>query len=220
MEAAPFGDRRGGPAGSGKLAAAYDRPGIEAADGESRFQLHDKVFANLPAGTGQIGDFLLVYILGEEIGDNAQVVIPTGIVRVESRDAGHPALVSVVRQFGQIMLDQRVMPLVTVSSGIGRPTDVVAGPTEEVLYISSDPVLPSLQSYVVMSAKSAGGVRVGDQFTLIDDSVDPRNPAPPVPAALAEVVRVTPFAVTAILINQDQPRIKRGMKATLTARMP
>jgi LysM repeat protein len=220
MDSAPFGDRRGGPAGSGKLAAAYDRPGIEAADGESRFQLHDKVFANLPAGTGQIGDFLLVYILGEEIGDNAQVVIPTGIVRVESRDAGHPALVSVVRQFGQIMLDQRVMPLVTVSSGIGRPTDVVAGPTEEVLYIGSDPVLPSLQSYVVMSAKSAGGVRVGDQFTLIDDSVDPRNPAPPVPAALAEVVRVTPFAVTAILINQDQPRIKRGMKATLTARMP
>jgi hypothetical protein len=220
MDAAPFGDRRGGPAGSGRLAAAYDRPGIEAADGESRFQLHDRIFANLPAGVGQVGDYLLVFTLGEEIGDNAQVVIPTGVVKVESRDAGNPALVSVVREFAQIMLDQRVMPMVTGASVAGRPVDVASGPTEEVLYIGSDPVLPSLQNYVVLSAKSASGVRVGDQFTLIDGSVDPRHPAPPVPAALAEVVRVTPYAVTAILINQDQPRIRRGMKATLTARMP
>ncbi len=220
MDSAPYGDRRGGPSGSGRLAAAYDRPGIEAPDGESRFQLHDKVFVNIPAGMGQVGDFLLVYTLGEEIGDSAQVVIPTGIVMVEARDAGHPALASVVRQFGQITLDQRVTPLLRVASGGGVPADVAAGPTEEVLYIANNPVLPSLQSYVVMTAKSGGGIRVGDRFTLIEEAVDLRHPAPPVPAALAEVVRVTPYAVTALLISQDQPRIRRGMKATLTARMP
>ncbi|MGH9423356.1 MAG: hypothetical protein ACRD3J_25510, partial [Thermoanaerobaculia bacterium] len=220
IEAAPFGDRRGGPAGSGRLAAAYDRPGIEAADGESRFQLRDRVFVNLPAGAGRVGDRLLVYRLGEEIGEDAQVVIPTGILRIESRDARGPALATVVRQFDQIMLDQRVMPLPAASSANGRPIDVADGPTEEVLYIGNNPVLPSLQSYVVMSANNAAGIRVGDQFTVIDSSVDPRNPAPPVPAALAEVVRVTPFAVTAIVVNQDRPKITRGMKATLTARMP
>ena len=41
---------------------------------------------------------------------------------------------------------------------------------------------------VVLTAKSANGIRVGDQFTLIDDSVDPKYPAPPVRAAVAEVV--------------------------------
>jgi LysM repeat protein len=220
IEAAPFGDRRGGPAGSGRLAAAYDRPGIEAADGESRFQLRDRVFVNLPAGVGQVGDRLLIYRLGDEIGEDAQVIIPTGILRVEARDSRGPALASVVRQFDQIQLDQRVMPLPAASSGTGRPIDVANGPTEEVLFISNNPVLPSLQNYIVMSARNAAGIRVGDQFTLIDGSVDPEHPAPPVPAALAEVVRVTPFAVTAILVNQDQPRITKGMKATLTARMP
>jgi hypothetical protein len=83
-----------------------------------------------------------------------------------------------------------------------------------------DPVLPSLQSYVILSARASGGVRVGDQFTLMDDTVDPRYPAPPVPAAVAEVVRVTPQGVTAIIVDQEQPKIYEGMPARLTARAP
>ncbi len=221
MESAPFGERVGGPAGSGRLAASYDRSGIETKDGERRFQLHDRVFADLPlSAQGQNGDYMLVYRLGEEVSEVAQIMIPTGIVRLESRQQGGPALVSVVRQFGEIRLDQRIMPLADMSSAPGKPSAIARGPTEKVVYISSDPVLPSLQSYVVLTSGTASGVRVGDQFTLIDDSVDPRYPAPPVPAALAEVVRVTPFGVTAILIDQDQARIRRGMKATLTARVP
>ncbi len=221
IESAPYGDRLGGPPGAGRLAAAYDRPGIESPGGERRFQLHDRVFVDLPAGvSGSSGDYLLVYRLGEELNDEAQIVIPTGVVRVESRQSGGPALVSVVRQFGEISLDQKLTPLTGAASSMGRATPVAAGTTEKVMYIANSPVLPSLQSYVVLTAKSASGVRVGDQFTLIDDTIDPRYPAPPVPAALAEVVRVTPFAVTTILIDQDQPRVRRGMKATLTARMP
>jgi hypothetical protein len=80
--------------------------------------------------------------------------------------------------------------------------------------------LPSIQNYVLLSAKSANGVRVGDQFTLIDDSVDPRHPSPPVPAAVAEVVRVTPYAVTVIVVDHEQPRIYAGMLARLSARAP
>jgi hypothetical protein len=89
-----------------------------------------------------------------------------------------------------------------------------------VLYVAGEPVLPTLQTYVLLSARSANGVRVGDQFTLIDDSVDPRYPAPPVPAAIAEVVRVTPYAVTAIVVDHEQPRIYPGMVARLSARAP
>lgn len=221
IDSAPFGDRKGGPSGAGRLAAAYDRPGIAAPDGERRFQLHDRVFVKLPTGISAFsGQLLLVYRLGREISDNAQLMIPTGIVRVESQQLGQPALASVVRQFEEIRLGQPLMLLVTTMASPGVLMPVAAGQSEKVIYISGNNVLPSLQSYVVLTSRPATSVRVGDRFTLIDDSVDPQYPAPPVPAAVAEVVKVTPFAVTAIIIDQDQPRIRTGMTARLTARLP
>ena len=87
------------------------------------------------------------------------------------------------------------------------------------LWVHNDPVLPTLQSYVVLSLEAGNDVAVGDQFTLMDASVDPSHPAPPVPAAVAQVVRVTPFAITALVVDHDQPTVKAGMPARLTARM-
>lgn len=220
IESAPFAMKRGGPVNRGRLAAAYDRPGIVAAAGERRFQLNDRVFLDLPKGVaGKPGDLLLAYRLGEEISEVGQLVIPTGIVRVESSNLGMP-MGRVVKQFGEIVLDQSLIQLESIPASVGRAVAVPPGPVEKVLYVAGEPVLPTLQTYVLLSAKSANGVRVGDQFTLIDDSVDPKHPAPPVPAAIAEVVRVTPYAVTAIVVDHEQPRIYAGMLARLSARAP
>jgi hypothetical protein len=221
IEAAPFTTRRGGPSGAGRLAAAYDRPGILAAAGGRRFQIKDRIFVELPRGAaGTPGEVLLAYRMGPVIGDDAQVVLPTGMLRVESVEPGRPVLARVIRQFDEMTLDQKIMSLETLQPSVGTPTAVAPGPTERVIYIMHDPVLPSLQSYVILSARASGGVRVGDQFTLMDDTVDPRYPAPPVPAAVAEVVRVTPQGVTAIIVDQEQPKIYEGMPARLTARAP
>ena len=220
IEAAPFAMKTGGPVNNGRLAAAYDRPGIKAAAGERRFQLNDRVFVDLPRGVaGNAGDLLLTYRLGEEISDVAQLVVPTGVVRIESSALGKP-MGRIVRQFGEIVLDQHVIQLESIPPSVGKPVAVPPGPVERVVYVANDPVLPSLQSYVILTAKSANGVRVGDQFTLIDDSVDPKYPAPAVPAAIGEVVRVTPFAVTVIVVDHEQPRIYAGMSARLSARAP
>ena len=100
-----------------------------------------------------------------------------------------------------------------------NPTPVQDGSTAHVLWVHEDPVLPSLQTYVVLTSEAGSDVRVGDQFTLIDASVDETHPAPPVPAAVAQVVRVTPYAVTALVVDHDQPTIRAGMPARLTARM-
>ncbi len=221
IESAPFSTRRGGPSGSGRLAAAYDRPGILVSAGSRRFQIKDRVFVDLPRNSiGQPGEVLLAYRMGPVIGDDVQVVIPTALLRIESTKPGQPALARVMRQFGEIALDQRVMSLETLEPSIGRPVAVQAGPTEKVIYVENDPVLPSLQSYIILTSRSNSGVRVGDQFTLMDNSVDPRYPAPPVPAAVAEVVRVTPYGVTAIIVDHEQPRIFAGMTAVLSARAP
>ena len=101
IESAPFAMKRGGPVNNGRLAAAYDRPGIKSSAGERRFQLHDRVFVDLPRRVaGNAGDMLLAYRLGEEIGDDAQLVIPTGLVRIESNALGKP-MGRIVKQFGE-----------------------------------------------------------------------------------------------------------------------
>lgn len=221
IESAPFGDRLGGPKGSGRLSGAYDRPGIAMPAGDRRFQLKDRVFVDLAASSSaRVGDVLLSYRLGPEISDVAQIVIPTAILRIESTTAGQPALARIMKQFAEIRLDQKVMALNDLQPSVGAPVRVNPGPAEKVVYIANDPVLPSLQNYVVITAKAANGVRVGDQFTLIDDTIDPRYPAPAVPTAIAEVVRVTPYGVTAIIVDQEQPKIRMGMLARLSARAP
>ena len=221
IESAPFGDRIGGPRGSGRLSGAYDRPGIQTPAGDRRFQLKDRIFVDLPASSSaRVGDVLLSYRLGPELSDVGQLVIPTGILRIESTTAGQPALARIMKQFAEIRLDQRVMALNELQPSVGSPTRVNPGPAEKVIYVANDPVLPSLQSYVIITTKAANGVRVGDQFTLIDDTIDPRYPAPAVPAAIAEVVRVTPYGVTAIIVDQEQPKIRTGMLARLSARAP
>jgi LysM repeat protein len=221
VEAAPFAERQGGPRGAGSLAAAYDRPGIAAKASDQRFQLRDPIFVELPSGQpGRVGDRYLAFVLGPVLTDESQLMIPTAIVQVESVQPGQLTLARVVRQFGEIRLDQSLVSLQSVvPSVVTSPTPVSDGRTAHVLWVHEDPVLPSMQSYVVLSSEGGADVRVGDQFTLIDASVDLSHPAPPVPAAVAQVVRVTPYAVTALVVDHQQPTIRAGMPALLTARM-
>ena len=170
--------------------------------------------------TARLGDRYLVVVPGASIDEASQLMIPTGIVRVESVEPGQLALARIVRQFGDIRLDQL---LVGVESSVPAVTatriPISDGRSAHVLWVHNDPVLPTLQSYVVLSLEAGNDVSVGDQFTLMDATVDVTHPAPPVPAAVAQVVRVTPFAITALVVDHDQPTVKAGMPARLTARM-
>jgi LysM repeat protein len=219
VDAAPFVDREGGPAGAGRLSAAYDRPGIQSPAREMRFHLRDAVFVELPDGRQpQAGDRYVAFTFGPLLVEGEQVMLPTAILQVESFAAGQPTVARIIRQFGEISLDQPLIPFVPAAvSATASPSRVANGATGEVVWVNGDPVLPSIQSYVILHVRGAAGV--GDQFTLIDDKDDPTHPAPPVPAAVAQVVRVTPFAVTAIVLDHDQPTIKAGMPVRLTSRM-
>jgi len=221
VEAAPFADRLGGPVGAGRLAAAYDRPGIAAAAGDQRFSLQDPVFVELPAGrAARVGDRYLVFVQGPELTDDSQLMIPTAVVAVEEVRPGELTLARVVAQYAEVRLDQSLVPLeVTVPPVNMSPTPVSDARTAHVIWVHQDPVLASLQSYVVLTREAGADIRVGDQFTLMDATVDEKHPAPPVPAGRAQVVRVTPYALTALVVDHQQPTIRAGMPATLTARM-
>jgi len=221
VEAAPYADR--GPSGAGRIVASVDRPGIKTGIVQSRFQLNDNLYAELPRGaTPRLGDLYMSYVLGPDLGDNGQVIVPTGIIRIEQLPAGQRPVGRVIRQFGEVMLDQRLIPAPSLELPDGMLSPVVGGTRGKVVYVPNDPVLPSIGHYVIISPSSKNGLGMGDEVTFIDNTTGTgdNTAAPPVVAAVGQVVRVTPFSATVIITGQDQPTIRDGMPVRLTGKMP
>ena len=221
VEAAPYTDRGGGPRGAGRLVASVDRPGIKASIVESRYQLNDYLYVDLPRGaTPQIGDSYMSFVLGTDLGGYGQVIKPTGILRVESLPAGQRPVLRIVKQFDAIWLDQPLIAAPDISAPTGVIAPVEGGSRGKVIFVPDEPVLPSIGHYVIISQNASSGVAVGDEITFIDNSAgrEDENPAPPVIAAVAQVVRVTPYATTVIIVRQNQPTLRDGMPARLTGK--
>ena len=220
VEAAPYGDRE--PRNPGRLIASVDRPGIKTTIVQSRYQLNDDLYVDLPRGAvPHLGDTYMSYVVGQDLGDNGKVIIPTGILRVESLPIGQRPIVRIIRQFGEIMLDQKLTTTPDLALPSGTLSPVIGGARGKVVYVHNEPVLPSIGHYVIISTNARNGVQMGDEVTFIDNSTgrEDENPAPPVTAAVAQVVRVTPFSATAIIIRQIQPTIRDGMPVRLTGKM-
>lgn len=223
IEAAPYADRDGGPRGPGRLVSSVDRPGIKTTIVSARYQLNDDLYLDLPRGqVARLGDTFMSYVLGPDLGDFGQVVVPTGILRIEALSSGRGAVARIIRQFGEIKLDQRVIPAPDVTVPSGTLSAVIGGTRGTVVHVPDEPVLASIGHYVLISPNAKNGVNVGDEVTFIDNSVGPedRNPAPPVVAGVGQVVRVTPYAATAIIVRQTQPTIRNGMPVRMTGKMP
>lgn len=223
IEAAPYADRDGGPRGAGRLVASVDRPGIKTSIVQSRYQLNDALYIDLPRGqAARIGDTYMSYVLGDDLGDFGQLVIPTGILRVDALPSGQGPIARIVRQFGEVKLDQRLIRAPDIPFPTGTLAPVAGGTRGKIVYVHGEPVLPSIGHYVLISNNARSGVRVGDEITLLDNSTGREDelPAPAVIAGVAQVVRVTPYAATAIIIRQTQPTIRDGMPVRLTGKMP
>jgi len=73
----------------------------------------------------------------------------------------------------------------------------------------------------VLDASARKGTRVGDQFTLVR-SRETRPGLLAIPEeeiAVAQVVRVTPYAATALIVSQDHPAVGRGTRARVSGKM-
>lgn len=214
VQAAPYAERSGGPRDAGRLVSSVDRPGIKATLIRSKYQLNDDLFVQLPKGyVPRVGDNYVSYVMGPDLGDNGQVVIPTGILRIVAVSPGQRPLARIVRQFGEIELEQPliVAPEITIPSERAL-TPVAGGAGGTVVYVHEQPVLPSIGHYVLISQNARSGIKVGDEVTFIDNSIGSEDHnAPPVVAGVGQVVRVTPFAATVIIVRQIQPTIREGM---------
>jgi hypothetical protein len=197
-----------------------DRPGIKTSLVQLRYQLNDDLFVDLPKGSvARVGDTYMSYVLGPDLGDFGQVVIPTGILRIEAVTPGQRPLARIVRQLGEIELDQRMTTAPNITIPTSRAlTPVVAGARGTVIYLDGDPILPSIGHYVLITPNAKSGIKIGDEVSFIDDLTGRNSDieAPPVVAAIGQVVRVTRYAASVIIVRQVQPTIREGMAVRVT----
>ncbi len=223
IDAAPFVVGGKGPMAAGEIVGTAERPGIAMDVRGRRFQLNDVVYITPPPGSGRpaVGARFTSLAIGPIVLDSARLAIPTAILQVAESGPGQPVAARVIRQFGTVEIGQPIVVYTAETASSRVPVasmDVLEG---RIVWIHNDPVLPSLQHYVFLDVPR-GAARMGDRFTLIDQTR--RGAAdstrPPEPAALAQVVRVTPYAATAIIVDQELPTISIGMRARLSARVP
>jgi hypothetical protein len=227
--AAPWMERSDAERRDGRLVGLAELPGIVQASSRHRIIAQERVYITLPAGTSASpGQRLLMVAEGPRLPGGDRVLTPTGVVEVERVGNGEASTARVVQQFGDILLGQAVAPLERLSMSMDvRPAPLANGTEAKVISVPSGVVLPTLGYYVILSATSSDGVKVGDQFTLFEDrrkgpSLEGVAPVmlPEEPIALAQVVKVTDRGTTAIVVSQRHPVIHAGVSARMTARMP
>jgi LysM repeat protein len=224
--AAPWVDRSGGPSGHGRIIASAEVPGIAQATDRAFMMPYERGYITLPEGVNVArGDRLLAFADGEQLGNGAQVMLPTGILEVTRVAEGEAATVNIVQQFASIEVGQRVIPLTRFDmSTEARPEAVTGGLESEVRAVPSRTVLPTVGYYVILGATSSEGVQAGDIFTLYRPRTRVSGAGgsatiPEEPIALAQVVKVNNHGTTAMIIDQRHPAIKKGVQARLTGKM-
>ena len=225
--AAPYVDREGGPRGFGRILKSGDLTGVAEASERFRFQAFDKIFIAPPVGyVAPEGERYLAIKLGPMIENQGQIIIPTGVVEVTSpARGGMAATAKVVRTYAGVNATDRLIPIDTAGAGTTvRPQSVAGGPSTKIQWIFGEPVLPSVGSFVVLATSARNGVRMGDEFTVYmprkknEDDHHPDDPE--ILISKMQVVRSTPYGVTAVIVGQEQPAIREGMNARITAKMP
>jgi hypothetical protein len=221
----PFAGPAGGPVKPGKIVATTDtRLGTVQAIGNS-LQLQQEVTVIPPAGVRAVrGDRFLVYKTGDALVGHGRVVEPVGTVKVIDpalRDGG-AVLASVDAMFSTMYLGDRLMPLDTLVAREGVfPVAVQPDLTGKVLWMQNAPLLPSIGQYLIFNAAALDGVVTGDQMTLVRErGKSPKgDQLPDEVLAVAQMLRVTQFGSSAIIIWVNDAGIEPGTLGRLTAKM-
>ena len=225
--AAPFVDQDGGPRGPGRVIERADLSGIPELSEQEIFQLYDRVLISPPAGNvSPEGERFVSYTFGPYVRGVGQIVVPTGVIEVtRAPRRGEYALGRVVRVFGDMRPDQKLMPYDSSALATrGRAQSVNDGRWASIQWVQGEPVLPSVLTYAVLNITSRDGVQLGDEFELFRERISPQDGGqlakPEISIARAQVVRVTPFGTTVLIQSQSQPKIEKGTMARMSAKMP
>jgi nucleoid-associated protein YgaU len=224
---APYMDRDGGPRNAGEVVGVVDVSNIINAAEVEHYGLGQELYLRMPRGVKpEVGQRLYTYTLGASFGGHGQVIEPTGIVTVLQPGSGNVATIArITQQFAYMQLHQGVLLVDPAILPNTPPSPLTGGAQAHVVWVEHNQVLPTVGYYVVLDAPAnKGSVRVGDQITLFRqrekvESTRGDVVLPESDIAIAQVVRVTPFGISAVIIAQDQPAVEPGVTARVTARV-
>jgi hypothetical protein len=228
--AAPWLDRVNGPNDQGTIVGSAEIPGIATRSPRSRMLNEERAYITLPKDiVPSRGDRYLAFQLGPLLENGSQMIEPTGVVEVERAENGDASTVRIITQYSNVEAGQGIIPIDRFTLGNeARPAPLMLGTEGRVVFIAHNSVLPSVQSYVVIDVTAKDGAKIGDQYTLyvprrkvlVKGRGDQMATVPEERVALGQVVKVTDRGTTLILVDQQNPAVKLGTKARLTARMP
>ncbi|HVB32630.1 MAG TPA: LysM domain-containing protein [Gemmatimonadaceae bacterium] len=226
-ERAPYVVRPGAMSGVGRVLRSADLDANGDIEPTTIFKAYDDVLIQAPAGVSTAkGARYVALAMGPNVYGVGQVVIPTGIVEVtRTPEAGTAGIGQVVQLFGEMNPGQVLVPLDTAGvSSTARPKPLKDGRWATIKWVMAEPVLPTLQSYVVLDVTAGDGIRPGDEFEVFRTRQVSRRVGglaePEIPIGKAQVIKVTPFGTTAIVTAQQQPAINTGMMVRNSAKMP
>src|SRR5450432_2558997 len=228
--AAPWVDRMNGPAEQGTIVGSAEIAGIATQTPRSRMLNEERAYISLPKDIVPArGDRYLAFQLGPVLENGSQMVEPTGAVEVERAENGDASTVRIITQYSNVEAGQGIVPIDHFTLGNdARPAPLMLGTEGHVIFVPDHSVLPTVQSYVVIDVTAKDGAKLGDQYTLfeprrkvlIKGRGDETAMVPEERIALGQVVKVTDRGTTLMLVDQQNPSVKLGTKARLTARMP
>jgi LysM repeat protein len=222
--ASPYVWAVGGPLGAGRVLSTAASQVVVPSIEERVYQSEEPIYLRLPAGVKRAnGERFMTYELGPEIHGQGQVVIVTGVVELRNDPGAGDARAVIKTRYRAILEGQGV---VTIDSLLPRrdvfPKALEAGAPTTLTWLLDNPVIPQNGSYIILSSRMKDGLLPGDQVTLLAPLGRGEAGETHVPevAAVAQVLRVTSFGTSAIILNRSHAAIAVGMSGRVTAKMP
>jgi LysM repeat protein len=175
--------------------------------------LHGTMEVQLPAGSPMdtSARWLLVR-RGPVLTGLGTIAIPTGVVRLTSRDGA--AFTEVVAQYDKMSCDDILLPaMAPPASKSDSLVPVPDGPWGSVIWVASGSNLPTLQHVLILDMGSEFGLRLGDRITIFGSNGS-------AVVASADIVRVDPRTATALVVRQSLGSLTAGLRVRVTEKLP
>ncbi|MBA4071847.1 MAG: hypothetical protein C0497_08445 [Gemmatimonas sp.] len=222
--AAPFVWTVGGPVSAGRVLKSANSQIIAPTLEQRVYQSQEAIYIRLPGGADRAnGTRFMTFELGPVLQGQGQVVVPTGIIELREDPAAGDGRAVILQRFRQVLEGQGVMPIDSLMPRLDQhPSAVEFGAGTKLSWVLNQPVLAQIGQYMILTATSRDGFVPGDQVTLMTSlgTGEQGERHTPEAAGVLQVLRVTPYGSSAILVNRSQAAITIGMDGRVSAKMP
>ena len=214
----------GGPVGAGVVRSTASSQIVVPRLEQRVLQGREPIFISLPAGSSRAeGQRYLTYSLGEMIPLQGQVVLPTAVIEITGDAGTGDARAVILRRFRSVEEGQGVVAIDSLAPRPDTfPVGVDSGVATRVTSMVDRPIIPQVGSYLILSATAKDGLVPGDQVTLLAPLGPGANGAErrAEEAAVLQVLRVTQYGASAIMLRRSQAEVSVGTPGRITAKMP